>query len=94
MVASRSIVGIQPRAPFYPLFESLKNQAGNKITVFTQGTLLKKQTGSDSSSEPGTVLVETGEESALSSLRVESLVKERRVYGITFLSSPENFCEN
>ena len=32
-------------------------------------------------------LVETGEESALSSLRVDSLVKERRAYGVEFTSS-------
>jgi len=53
MLASRSIVGIQPKAPFYPLFESLKNQAGNKITVFTDKP--------PDLAKIGTVMVETGE---------------------------------
>ena len=53
LAASRSIVGIQPKAPFYPLFESLKNQANNKIIVFTG----KPVDGSTTS----TVTVETGE---------------------------------
>jgi len=53
LAASRSIVGIQPKAPFYPLFESLKNQANNKIIVFTD----KPVDGSTTS----TVMVETGE---------------------------------
>ena len=53
LAASRSIVGIQPKAPFYPLFESLKNQANNKIIVFTA----KPVDGSTTS----TVMVETGE---------------------------------
>ena len=42
----------------------------------------------DAKIEPILVLVETGEESALSSLRVNSLVKERQAYGIEFISSP------
>jgi hypothetical protein len=33
-------------------------------------------------------LVETREESALSSLRVDSLVKERMAYGVEFLVEP------
>jgi hypothetical protein len=44
---------IQPKAPFYPLFESLKNQANNKIIVFTG----KPVDGSTIS----TLMVETGE---------------------------------
>jgi hypothetical protein len=35
LLVSRSIVRIQPKATFFALFESLKNQVGNKITVFT-----------------------------------------------------------
>jgi hypothetical protein len=53
LAVSRSIVGIQPKAPFYPLFESLKNQANNKIIVFTG----KPVDGSTIS----TLMVETGE---------------------------------
>jgi hypothetical protein len=34
LAASRSIVGIQPKPPFYPLFRSLLNHAENQITVF------------------------------------------------------------
>ena len=34
------------------------------------------------------VLVEMGEESALSSLRVDSLVKERMAYGVEFVLPP------
>lgn len=58
MMASRAIVGIQPKAPFYPLFESLKNQTGNKITVFTGDK--GKEKGSISM-DPCTVMVEAGE---------------------------------
>jgi len=53
LVGSRSIVGIQPKAPFYPLFESLKNQADKKIIVFTNKPVDEAQIS--------TVKVETGE---------------------------------
>jgi Mrp family chromosome partitioning ATPase len=51
--ASRSFLGIRHKAPFYPLFESLKNQANNKIIVFTAKPVDGKTTS--------TVMVETGE---------------------------------
>lgn len=35
LAASRSIVGIQPKPPFYPLFETLRHEPGNKVTVFS-----------------------------------------------------------
>ena len=53
LAASRSIVGIQPKAPFFPLFESLKNLADNKIIVFTSKPVDGEKTS--------TVMVETGE---------------------------------
>jgi hypothetical protein len=53
MVASRSIVGIQPKPSFYPIFDALKNQAGNKIIVFTGSPV--------ESTKTSTVMVETGE---------------------------------
>ena len=53
MVASRSIVGIQPKPSFYPIFDALKNQAGNKIIVFTDRPVESLKTS--------TVMVETGE---------------------------------
>lgn len=37
LAASRSIVGIQPKPPFYPLFESLKCKPDNKVIVFNPG---------------------------------------------------------
>ena len=37
LAASRSIVGIQPKPPFYPLFESLKRKPDNKVIVFNLG---------------------------------------------------------
>ena len=42
-VASRSIVGIQPKAPFHPLFDLLKNQIDKKIIVFTDKWVDKAQ---------------------------------------------------
>jgi len=60
MAAMRSIVGIQPKPPFYPLFDSLENQPGNKVTVF-RDSKRKKETGPSLKLKPGTVMVETGE---------------------------------
>jgi hypothetical protein len=59
LAASRSIVGLQPKPAFYPLFRSLQNHEENQITVFfndNKGKIesLLKQNSS-------TVLVETGE---------------------------------
>ena len=56
LAASRSIVGIQPKPVFYPLFNSLENQSGNAISVFHDKKL-------EPNMKPGssTVMVETGE---------------------------------
>ncbi len=55
LAASRSIVGIQPKPVFYPLFNSLENQTGNAISVFHDKKTEPNVSGS------GTVMVETGE---------------------------------
>jgi len=60
LAASRSIVGIQPKPPFYPLFESLRQNPDNKVTVFSPGAA-EKGTGSILDMEPDFKLVETGE---------------------------------
>jgi site-specific DNA recombinase len=60
LAASRSIVGIQPKPPFYPLFESLRQNPDNKVTVFSPGGA-EKGTGSILGMEPDFKLVETGE---------------------------------
>jgi site-specific DNA recombinase len=59
MASKRSIVGIQPKPTFYPLFKALENQADNKITVFwdKKGKKIEPPNKYDSS----TVMVETGE---------------------------------
>jgi hypothetical protein len=59
LVASRSIVGIQPRPAFYPIFNALENQADNKIIVFcaNNGKKIEPAGKTDSS----TIMVETGE---------------------------------
>ena len=82
LAASRSIVGIQPKPAFYPLFKSLQNHAENQITVFfndNKGKIesLLKQNSS-------TVKVETGEGRNLSYRTVQSLVKERRALIVEF----------
>ena len=55
LAASRTIVGIQPKPVFYPLFNSLENQSGNAISVFHDKIL-------EPNIVPGssTVLLETG----------------------------------
>lgn len=55
LAASRSIVGIRPKSVFYPLFESMENQSGSRITVFHDDR--SKGVAANSS----TVLVEAGE---------------------------------
>jgi site-specific DNA recombinase len=59
LAASRSVVGIQPKPVFYPLFKSLQNQTENKITIFCNdnGKKIEPAFNTDSS----TVMVETGE---------------------------------
>jgi hypothetical protein len=61
LAASRSIVGLQPKAPFYPLFDSLKHVAGNRVMIFRPGEVQEGKTGSSSEPEPDFGLVETGE---------------------------------
>ncbi len=61
LAASRSIVGIQPKAPFYPLFDSLKQTPGNKVMIFRPGEVEQKKTGPVCEAEPDCGLVETGE---------------------------------
>ena len=51
LAVSRSVVGIQPKTPFYPLFESLKHKPESKVTLFRPGEE-EKETGSETS-EPG-----------------------------------------
>lgn len=61
LAATRSIVGIQPKPSFYPLFESLKQKPDNKLMVFNPGEVpIETVTGSDLVSKPGLVMVETG----------------------------------
>ena len=60
LAASRSIVGVQPKPPFYNLFESLKHMPDNKVTIFRSGTI-QKETGSGIAQEPDYAMVETGE---------------------------------
>jgi len=73
---TKSIVAIRPKPPFKPIFQVAVTKEGSDIRIINepfQGSSV--------------FLVETGEESALSSLRVDSLVKERMAYGIEFISS-------
>jgi site-specific DNA recombinase len=56
--ASRRIVGLQPKPPFYHLFDSLEHHPDSKVSVFREA---KKETGPIQTTEPGTVMVETGE---------------------------------
>jgi hypothetical protein len=60
LAVSHSVVGIQPKPPFYPLFEPLKHKPESKVTVFRPGEE-EKITGSGMSLEPDFKLVETGE---------------------------------
>jgi hypothetical protein len=55
-----SIFGIQPKPPFYSLFESLKHVPDNKVIIFRPGAR-QKETGSGIPQEPDYVMVETGE---------------------------------
>lgn len=56
--ASRRIVGLQPKPPFYHLFDSLEHHPDSKVSVFRES---KKKTGPVCETEPSTVMVETGE---------------------------------
>ncbi len=59
LAASRSVVGVQPKPAFYPLFKSLQNQKDNKITVYY--TENNKKIESPIKYDSSTVMVETGE---------------------------------
>ena len=72
---TKLIVAIRPKPPFKPVFQVAAAQEGSEIRIINeplQGSSV--------------FLVETGEESALSSLRVELLVKERMAYVVEFTS--------
>ena len=72
---TKSIVAIRPKPPFKPIFQVAATKQNSEIRIINeplQGSSV--------------FLVETGEESALSSLRVELLVKERMAYGVEFTS--------
>ncbi len=60
LAASRSIVSIQPKPPFYNLFESLKHVPGNKVIIF-RPSAKQKEKGSGIAQEPDYAMVETGE---------------------------------
>lgn len=60
LAASRSIVGIQPKPPFYNLFQSLKYVPDNKVIIFKPGAK-QKEMGSGIAQEPDYAMVETGE---------------------------------
>ncbi|UCG54550.1 MAG: hypothetical protein JSV32_08250 [Dehalococcoidia bacterium] len=64
LAASRSIVGIQPKPPFYNLFGSLKHVLDNKVIIFRPG-VIQKETGSGNAQEPDYTMVETGESRTL-----------------------------
>ena len=57
LLATRSVVGIQPKAPFYSVFEALKKDY--KVTIFDPND--KKETGSSLYQNPDLGLAETGE---------------------------------
>jgi hypothetical protein len=77
---TKSIIAIRPKPPFKPIFQVAVTKQGSNIRIINEP--LTPENGG-----PVVFLVETGEESALSSLRVDSLVKERMAYGIEFISS-------
>lgn len=56
LAASRSIVGIQPKPVFYPLFNALENQTGNTVSVFHD-----KKIEPTVEAGPSTVMVKTEE---------------------------------
>jgi len=61
LAASRSIVGIQPKPPFYPLFEALKQIPEAKVTLFNPGSDLKTKDSIIEMESENFGLVETGE---------------------------------
>ncbi len=61
LAASRSIVGIQPKPPFYPLFEALKQIPEAKVTLFNPGSDLKTKDSISMMESENFGLVETGE---------------------------------
>jgi site-specific DNA recombinase len=60
LAASRSIVGIQPKPPFYPLFEALKRNAEARVTLFNPVSDKTKDSTIEMESE-NFGMVETGE---------------------------------
>ncbi|HEX9897223.1 MAG TPA: hypothetical protein VGA85_06160 [Dehalococcoidales bacterium] len=61
LAASRSIVGIQPKPPFYPLFEALKQRPGAKVTLFNPGSKQETEDSILTMESENFGMVETGE---------------------------------
>jgi len=85
LAASRSIVGIQPKAPFYPLFDSLKRVPENKVIIFRPGEVEQRKTGSSFEPEPDCGQVETGESRNPSRHGVLRLLKNRGALAVEFV---------
>ena len=83
LAASRSIVGIQPKPPFYNLFESLKHGPDNKVTIFKLG-VKQKETGSETNLKPDYGMVETGESRTPSYRSISTLLEQRRAFAVNF----------
>ena len=89
LAASRSIVGLQPKAPFYPLFDSLKQMPGNKVIIFRPGEVQERTTGSVLNTEPDFGLVETGETRSPSYQKVLCVLRDRGALAVSFAGSAE-----
>jgi hypothetical protein len=71
LAASRSVVGIQPKPVFYPLFKFLQNQTENKITIFCNdnGKKIEPAFNTDSSTVHG------GDGGGFNSIRNNALLR-------------------
>jgi len=83
LAASRSVVRIQPKPPFYPLFEALKQKPGAKVTLFTPGSTESKDSTFKMESE-NFGMVETGEGWTPSKHHITGLIRERNAFAIHF----------
>lgn len=64
--ATRSVVGIQPKPPFYPLFQCLKQGGNSKVIIFDPNQLEnenEKATAPDSETQSGEISGGDGGES-------------------------------
>ena len=75
---TKSIVAIQPKSPFKPIFQVAVTRQNSEIRIINEP--LK---------DTSVFLVDRVEESALSSLGVDFPVKERRDYALEFMSSQD-----